>query len=261
MSKYRILLVENDPQICRMFAKNTDPIGDIKVDMMYYSDDIVNCMGHADTRNNNYIAVIADMNLISEDNIAEIAKRSNEYGFETEIILTSDTVDGDGTIQISDFKPMYLLKKPIDFGFLMKLICQIKEIARLKGMVSESSNRETELAREIADTLKSFGISKKMKGYTYLFSAVEFVVEESETVDQVTKLLYPKVARMYHTTAVTVERMIRHAIDEAWQKENAEICEKYLAKTGSRNNARPTNSEFISCVVSSIKQKINKEDV
>lgn len=249
MSNHRILLVESDPQICRMFTENIDPLGDIRVDTVYYGEDIADCIEKID-----YTAVIADISLINEADIEEIVKRGSEkHCWETVIILTSVTADRDSMIRIGTFKPMFLLKKPFDFGFVLKLVRQISEIRRLNEIVSENSESESDIERSVADVLKHIGISTNVKGYAYLSSAVISVMEKPEMIGHVTKLLYPKVAHMHHTTAATVERMIRHAIDEAWQRGDTEVLGEYFGYTVSRSRGRPTNSEFISCVANKIK--------
>ena len=43
-----------------------------------------------------------------------------------------------------------------------------------------------------------------------------------DILGQVTKVLYPEIARNYNTTSSRVERAIRHAIEVAWNRGNTE---------------------------------------
>ena len=74
------------------------------------------------------------------------------------------------------------------------------------------------------------------------------VTEENELINGVTKVLYPKVAEEYNTTASRVERAIRHAIEVAWSRGNLEAINRVFGFTVDTRRGKPTNSEFIALV-------------
>lgn len=63
------------------------------------------------------------------------------------------------------------------------------------------------------------GIPAHIKGYMYLRTAIMKTYDNIDILGQVTKVLYPEIARNYNTTSSRVERVIRHAIEVAWNRE------------------------------------------
>lgn len=70
----------------------------------------------------------------------------------------------------------------------------------------------------------------------------------NEYLGQITKLLYPEIAKYYQTTSSRVERAIRHAIEIAWNRGNIEAIDHIFGYTVNAAKAKPTNSEFIAMI-------------
>lgn len=96
----------------------------------------------------------------------------------------------------------------------------------------------------INDILCEIGIPNNIAGYRYIKEAIKMVIENSELIGSVTKLIYPEIAHKFKTTSSRVERAIRHAIEVAW-KHNAEGNNKLFGNIINSKTGRPTNSEFI----------------
>ena len=77
---------------------------------------------------------------------------------------------------------------------------------------------EVELERYVTDIMLEMGVPAHLKGYHYLREAIMMSGKDMETVSSVTKLLYPEVAKKYHTTDQKVERAIRNAIEISWNR-------------------------------------------
>ena len=110
-----------------------------------------------------------------------------------------------------------------------------------KNELRLSSTLET----RITLLLREFGIPANIKGYQYLRKAIQMAVESPESMNAVTKVLYPDIAKCHGTTASCVERAMRNAIEAAWNRGNVECLQKYFGYTISPHAGRPTNSEFI----------------
>ena len=82
-----------------------------------------------------------------------------------------------------------------------------------------------------------------LKGYNYLLTGISEVCNNINLLDEVTKKLYPSIARKCGTTASRVEQSIRHVIKVTWMNGNQKELEKIF---GIRAKRRPCNSEFIS---------------
>ena len=72
-------------------------------------------------------------------------------------------------------------------------------------------------------------------------------------MESVTKVIYPKVAKMHQTTSSRVERAIRHAIEVTWERGNADVLLKVFGYTISAEKGKPTNSEFIALISDKIR--------
>ena len=103
---------------------------------------------------------------------------------------------------------------------------------------------ETSLARLMLD----IGVPAHLKGHRYLREAIKMVVAEQHLMRNVTKILYPSIARNNTDTAIRVERAIRHAIEVAWNRGNVQVIHRLFGHTVDRDRGRPTNSEFIAMI-------------
>ena len=106
----------------------------------------------------------------------------------------------------------------------------------------------------IQNTLLDLGIPASLLGFKYLTKAIALVCEDSEYERNVTKMLYPEVAKIEHSTSPRVERAIRHAIEVAWDRGDEETLKAMFGKTISASKGKPTNSEFISTLALRLKQ-------
>lgn len=103
------------------------------------------------------------------------------------------------------------------------------------------SSRKDEIERVLLD----LGVTDNLLGYTYLERAIEIAIEHGTTIQNITTVLYPRVAEYFGTTRPCVERCIRLAIDNAWLRCDYETQRKYFGNTVSPNKGRPTNGAFI----------------
>lgn len=106
------------------------------------------------------------------------------------------------------------------------------------------------LEDEVCSMLIRCGISQNLKGFLYLKEAVMLSIHNPNITFQLTKILYPKVADKYETTAGCVERSIRHAINKSW-RESLE----YGLEFNFIFNRKPSNGVFIKSISSIIKEE------
>lgn len=116
------------------------------------------------------------------------------------------------------------------------------------------------LAHFFIDIYK-IGIPSHIKGYQYLRDAIVLTVEDHDAVDRITKILYPKIARKYSTTACSVERAIRHAIEIAWDRGDLDTLQRFFGYTVSNTKGKPTNSEFIALIADKLQLQLKSAEV
>lgn len=98
---------------------------------------------------------------------------------------------------------------------------------------------------QIAVMLRLIGVQPDVRGWRYIVDAVMVVVEDEELLHQLTKGLYPAIARKNGTTATRVERCIRSAIETAWTQGSTEAQQHYFGSIVGPEKGKPTNGAFI----------------
>jgi len=108
-----------------------------------------------------------------------------------------------------------------------------------------------ETKRRVTRMIRDLGIPANIKGYTYLRDAIYMALTRPNSINSVTKVMYPEIARINNTTPTRVERAIRHAIEKAWSKGNNEFANKFFGYTLDMAKGKPTNSECIALIADS----------
>ena len=157
----------------------------------------------------------------------------------------------------------YYIVKPFDISVLVKRIKEIKyyqptqfknnyisrEIkAQYIDISPEDKKNEENLEALVTNVIHEVGVPAHIKGYQYLREAIIMVVNNIDVINQITKQLYPDIAKKYETTPSRVERAIRHAIEVAWGRGQTETVESIFGYTVSAAKGKPTNSEFIAMI-------------
>lgn len=163
--------------------------------------------------------------------------------------IESDTVQRD----LKNTGAFYVFYKPVDPFMLCERILEFSKIYSADFSQEQQTYPNIEVA--VTEIIHKIGIPASIKGYYYLREAIMMSVENSEYLHAVTKSLYPSVARHFNTTAPRVERAIRHSIDVAWLRGNAEGFRTYFGYTPD-THPKPTNSEFIAIITDMLRLKL-----
>lgn len=150
----------------------------------------------------------------------------------------------------------YCFKIPFDFNYFMDVIKRVfsDEIKINETHVNETEKiQKVKIENEITEILHEVGIPAHIKGYMYLRTAIMKTYDNIDILGQVTKVLYPEIARNYNTTSSRVERAIRHAIEVAWNRGNTEAIDDIFGYTVSASKSKPTNSEFIAMIADKLR--------
>ena len=81
------------------------------------------------------------------------------------------------------------------------------------------------------------------------------------TINAITKVLYPQVAKTFQTTPSRVERAIRHAIEVAWDRGDLDTLQRFFGYTVSNTKGKPTNSEFIALIADKLQLQLKSSEV
>ena len=117
----------------------------------------------------------------------------------------------------------------------------------------EDKKNEENLEALVTNVIHEVGVPAHIKGYQYLREAIMMVIGDIDVINQITKQLYPDIARKYKTTPSRVERAIRHAIEVAWGRGQQDTVENIFGYTVSAAKGKPTNSEFIAMIADKLR--------
>ena len=150
------------------------------------------------------------------------------------------------------FQMLYeLLMRNEGFQVMINVPLQEESGESLENVMVEK--KEHDLEKDVTDIIHEIGVPAHIKGYQYLREAIMLSVEDNEMLSAVTKILYPAIAKKYHTTSSRVERAIRHAIEVAWNRGNMDILDSMFGYTINVGKGKPTNSEFIALIADRIR--------
>ena len=168
----------------------------------------------------------------------------------------------------------YYVVKPFDIEILIKRIRDIKNYEPTPTSTIENcyitketkskyieinevnKNNQESLEALVTNVIHEIGVPAHIKGYQYLREAIMMVINDIDVINQITKQLYPEIARKYRTTPSRVERAIRHAIEVAWARGKNEAVENIFGYTVSAAKGKPTNSEFIAMIADKLRLEL-----
>lgn len=195
----------------------------------------------------------------------EVLSSLKEHAIHPRHILCTTPLLNDFIIsQIQQYAVDYILMKPFELQSLeqrLRIICgfninKAAKDAMIQVNLDEQEQQrilKLELESEITSLLHEVGIPAHIKGYMYLRTAILETYLNVDFLGQITKVLYPEIARKYETTASRVERAIRHAIEVAWNRGNIDAIDDIFGYTISASKAKPTNSEFIAMIADKLR--------
>lgn len=182
-------------------------------------------------------------------------------------IMLSAVGQDDVTAQAINLGARYYILKPFKMDVLMKRIRELveKPVAKVPNQIttketknnyvdiSNQASKEEILEVKVTNIIHEIGVPAHIKGYQYLRDGIMMVVNNIEVINQITKQLYPDLAKKYKTTPSRVERAIRHAIEVAWNRGQIETVENIFGYTVNSNKGKPTNSEFIAMIADKLR--------
>ncbi len=198
-------------------------------------------------------------------------RKNNNYNI-NKIICIANTIENEIFRSLNSLNIDYFFLKPFDMKsmfYVMKLVCKGTQNKILEKYINSynqcsinefntksKQHEKTRIEERVTILLHSIGIPAHIKGYVYIRCAVIESFYNPMYIGQITKSLYPEIARRYSSTASRVERAIRHAIEIAWNRGSVELINKIFGYTINAYKAKPTNSEFIAMVTDKLRLEL-----
>ena len=203
--------------------------------------------------------LVLDLIMPKKDGISVLHDLKKNHIQVDHIICTTPFVNDLIVAGVQNYRIDYILMKPFEIEQLCDKLNFIVGYTRKEHISSnvvkvnldddeKERLQKLELESEITELLHEIGIPAHIKGYMYLRTAILETYLNVNFLGQITKVLYPEIAKKYATTASRVERAIRHAIEVAWNRGNIDAIDDIFGYTISASKAKPTNSEFIAMI-------------
>ena len=201
--------------------------------------------------------LILDLIMPVKDGLQVLAEMKENRITANHILCTTPFINETMTHDLQEYHIDYLLMKPFDVKQILTKICSATGFKAIHSnncldINLDASEKEKllklELESDITSILHVIGIPAHIKGYMYLRTAILETYLNTDFLGQITKVLYPEIARKYSTTSSRVERAIRHSIEVAWSRGNIDAIDDIFGYTISASKAKPTNSEFIAMI-------------
>lgn len=198
--------------------------------------------------------IVMDMALVHLDGIEVLeALPTLKLEKRPQVIVVSAFVRGAMAEVVASKGADYYITKPC----APSKVCQ--RIRQLGGQNQVPvTERSVSLETMVTAIIHEVGVPAHIKGYQYLRESILLAIADMGVMGGVTKILYPEVAKRFHTTASRVERAIRHAIEVAWDRGDLETLQKYFGYTVSNIKGKPTNSEFIAMIADRLQLQLRE---
>lgn len=145
----------------------------------------------------------------------------------------------------SDFTNMVLDQYQVDSMMLKPCAVQtiLDRVAELLGQQMMLIPMSQEPADYISTLLVRLNVRTSQQGFRFLRSAILRMMEDP--TQQLTKVLYPDIAREFGTTDSNVEKALRTAVTCAWQNRRDEVWRYFFPPAPNGQIPKPTAGQFI----------------
>ena len=191
--------------------------------------------------------IVMDLILPGLDGLSILRKLKEED--HPEVLVTSNFVRQEMVAEAGNLGAAMFISKPYSEDAMIEHLLRIAEKRSEQFHAPGLEEMVTAIIHEV-------GVPAHIKGYQYVREAIMITVEDMEVINSVTKVLYPEVAKRYHTTPSRVERAIRHAIEVAWDRGDIETLQRFFGYTVSNIKGKPTNSEFVAMISDRIRLRL-----
>ncbi|MGN1104565.1 MAG: sporulation transcription factor Spo0A, partial [Candidatus Coproplasma sp.] len=198
--------------------------------------------------------VLLDTTLPGEDGFGVLKYVKNNLPAAYAFVISGFTDDNIVAKAIAGGARYYFVK-PVSAQTVHERIKEVlaeKSPQYLASPISRDRRRVTSLDEKISNIFISIGVPPHIMGYQYLREGIKMTCEDQSIINNVTKRLYPEIAKKYNTTPSKVERAIRHAIEVAWNRGRIEAINSVFGVKVYIGSERPTNSEFIALITDNL---------
>lgn len=190
--------------------------------------------------------LIMDLWLSGMDGIAVLRELSAMDNIQKPVIIVATPIKSNLIIsEAMNLGATYAIKKPMDAKLIAQRALDIYHLVQNENQtLVQQTFLSSELHTEVGALIRELNVPPHLLGYKYLISSVKHCVQGGGFNQNITTVLYPKIAIEYNSTSPKVERSIRHAIELTWKRNDPKRLCKIL-NLSEKGLERPSNSEFV----------------
>ncbi len=185
-------------------------------------------------------------------------------GYDGFALLEQITKDDIVKIVLTSMNHELIIRKAFDVGadyVLVKPYAQEVFVSRVLEVVQfREANRVERVEVDhftktrIALLLKRLGVPASIKGYRMICDALLLLYKEPTRLRPIRDNIYEPLAEQYSTTPQCVERNIRHAIETAVLRGDADAFAEVFGYSMDSYKGKPTNREFLAALQLQLKE-------
>lgn len=147
---------------------------------------------------------------------------------------------------------MYTIEEKVDLILRYIVSSDMNEMTGLRQKAAEMlqqgashKHQTVDYDALIHDFLKELGMPCRLKGYRAATVALKLCILDEGYLEDINKNLYPAIALRNNTTPPRVERVLRHAIEVAFERGDIDTFQRLFGNTISLDRGKLTNHEFL----------------
>jgi two-component system response regulator (stage 0 sporulation protein A) len=242
----RILIVDNNVELCQILHQFLDPHDDFEVVGIAHDGE----QALKEIQRLEPDLVLLDITMPYLDGLGVLeALKTMQLGKEPKVFVITAFGSDRLLSRLLALGADYFLVKPFRLEILVERLREFSAASANMILDEEALAQEPPLSvdQKVTQILHKMGVPPHLKGFAYLRDAVILYLREGYYAGGLTKEMYPALAEKYKTTMSGVEAGIRNALAAAWKHGNTEfirkLCEPYC------EDRMPTNSLIIAKIV------------
>lgn len=145
-----------------------------------------------------------------------------------------------------------------EHGKHIGVIDDIEEKTMVSNSISTVVVERNKIEEITIEQLRELGISANLLGYQYIKEAILLIIKDKSYLQNITKGLYPDIAKKFDTTKQRVERAIRNAVERIFERGSCTKIQQIFSYTITYEKGKATNSEFLAILAEEVEREIRK---
>lgn len=125
-----------------------------------------------------------------------------------------------------------------------------------KVIVERNNPDKSIYESDLVKILRRICVPENDLGFKYIKESIIMLLENPDLIFNMTKELYPAVAKICGSSSIRVERSTRYAVEIAMSRAPVEELDTIIGVGYSALKGKPTNSEFLALVANYIRYNV-----